>query len=319
MTVAIRALIAGQAARRTSYASGGIEPVAVWDFSVGHFSHGFTLSRPSEAVGYDGAGRFVGAAPDELRYDRRGLLPAALFEGAASNLLSHSAAAISNGWVGAGATAVDLSGNALGQFHGCAIQAVDAAWNRLQHAATPALVSGVPYRVTLWFAFGTVASGLVVLRNDATGDETQVYLTPGVANSGIQNAGAITDLSMVEVGVDQAIHLSFTFVPNFDGGVSFGFGPGSDVAGAEVVLFAAQMEAGTAASSYIHSGGSPALRAADQVDWQAPTGIYDLRLMDGAGVQVDQLAVTVGPDWQPAPHPLSVSRVLLYPSGTLPL
>lgn len=291
--------------------------MAAWDFPAMALSQPFHVERASSAYGYDAAGRFVSSAPDRLRRDCSGALPAALFEPARTNLLSHAAVGLSRGWSLSGATAQDLQLGALGVFPGCEVASAGASWNRLIHTARPGVTAGSTYRITLWVRFGSSGTVFTVLRDNATGSESHAGFTPGGGSVYFQEAGTISDLAVTRLGVDGAHRLELSFVPAYSGELNLGAGPGSDTAGLTVTLLGAQVEESAEATSLILSDGSPATRAADLGNWGAPEGTWDLRCVAGDGGVTDILGVSVGAGWSPGTAPYSVARVLLYPAGTL--
>lgn len=300
-----------------AHAIGAIAPVAVWDFAAGWFSHRFEHSRASAAFGRDAAGRFSEYPAGQMRLDLSGAQAAAILEPAASNLLSHAKAAPGSGWSLNGGSAAALSLGALGVFPGCEVFSLGARWHRLNHTACPAVIAGESYHLQMWFAFGSSGAARLILQNSATGAESQIAMTETTATAQMYGVGSFGAIDMVPLGCDSAYLLRVVFTPNFSGPLSLGIGPDSISTGDSVIIFGAQIEAGTHGSSFVESAGTPAARAADVLAWGAPHGIWDLRLTDQNGETTDETSASVGAEWGPAPLPLTVSSVALYPPGSL--
>ena len=298
----------------SAHAVGGIDPVAVWDFAQGEFPQGFGHTRASVGIGIDAMGNFATIGANMLRYDRSKALPEVILEPGATNILSFGEARIGAGWTPSGASAVNLALDALGQFAGCRVASNGATWHRLLHSERPVLASGVPYRVTCWLALGSSDQAVIILRDNTGGTESRLQTTISAATVQSELAGQITDISTrVSLGV---LELSCVFTPNFSRDVNFGIGPASSVAGQDVIIFGAQVTMGTARSTYVHSFGGAATRAADIVTWAAPSGEFDLRLTLGDGTHSDQTNISTSSSWAPE-LPLRASKLALYPVGTL--
>lgn len=300
-----------------AHAIGAIAPVAVWDFAAGWFSHPFEHNRASAAFGRDAAGRFSEYPAGQMRLDLSGARDAAILEPAASNLLSHAKAAPGSGWSLNGGSAAALSLGALGVFPGCEVFSSGARWHRLNHTACPAVIAGENYHLQMWFAFGSSGGARLILQNSNTGAESQIAMTETTATAQMYGAGSFDAIDMVPLGCDSAYLLSVAFTPNFSGPLSLGIGPDSVTTGDSVIIFGAQIEAGAHGSSFIESAGAPADRAADLLSWGAPHGIWDVRLTDQDGETSDETSVSVGAGWEPAPLPLAISSVALYPPESL--
>lgn len=315
MQTSVRYLITRPHAASSAYAVNGVEPVAIWDFATGQTPSGFAISRAASAFGYDVAGRYVSYPANSLRFDARRSLRTALLEAGATNLLSRAITSMSTGWTLNGASGSTLALNALALFPGVAVTSNGAIWHRLMHADEPAVTNGASYHLRVFFKFGTSGKILVTLRNNASSAEHRFLID---SNGVISLAsGAFSNIVLTPLGVDGVYRLDANFVPSFTGALSFGLGPGSATSGESVIVLGAQFEAGTTGSSFINTTGASATRPADSVSWAAPTGGYDLRIVDGAGAANDSHSVTVGTGWTPQALPFSPARVLLYPVGTL--
>ncbi|WP_434287488.1 phage head spike fiber domain-containing protein [Celeribacter sp. SCSIO 80788] len=317
MQTALRYLITRPHQAGSLYAVNGIEPVEFWDFDAGLIPSGVSIGRAAAAFGYDAAGRLVSYPVDTLRFDARGVLRTALFETAATNLLSRAIANSSTGWALSGASGSDLALNALGLFPGIRITSNGLIWHRLNHIDEPAVTSGMSYHLRAFFRFGTSGAILATLRNMAGAVESRVKFSVTEITDMGAGAGPIANASLTALGVDDVYRLDLNITPNYSGTLSIGLGPGSATSGATVTLLGAQFEAGTVGTSFINSVGSALTRPVDSVTWAAPEGSYDLRIIDSSGTATDSLSVSVGAGWAPHALPFSPARVLLYPTGTL--
>ena len=298
----------------SSFAVNGVEPVALWDFANGAFPAGFSHSRASTGTAIAADGSFVAQAADSLRYDLSGTQPEVILEGAATNLLSHSAATLGAGWSTSGGSAANLALGALGVFGGCRVTSGGATWHRLLHSARPLLTAGTAYTLTTWFILGTSAQGIVILRDNTGATESRILATAAGTSIQSELAGSLTNVAFAVVG--SLVTLSVTFTPNFTRDLNLGIGPASAVSGEDVIVLGAQLCEGPAATTYIPTLGASAQRAADVVEWSAPQGVYDLRRITGNGIIVDQTAVAISAGWS-ASLPLRAQSMALYPVGTL--
>jgi hypothetical protein len=315
MQTSVRYLITRPHAASSAYVVNGIEPVAIWDFATGQTPSGFAISRAASAFGYDVAGRYVAYPANSLRFDARRSVRTALLEAGATNLLSRAITSITTGWTQNGASGSDLALNALALFPGVAVTSNGAIWHRLTHTDEPAVTNGVSYHLRVFFKFGTSGKILVTLRNNAASIENRFMVSASGDISLV--SGAFSNITLTALGVDGVHRLDANFVPGYSGNVNVGLGPGSATSGQSVIVLGAQFETGTMGSSFINTTGAVATRPADSVTWAAPTGSFDLRIVDGAGAATDSHSVTVGAGWTPQASPFSPARVLLYPVGTL--
>lgn len=317
MQTSIRHLITGSRIANSPYSVNGIEPSAIRDFDAGLTPSGFAISRAASAFGYDPTGRLLSYAADTMRYDARGPLRTALLEPAATNLMTRSVASATTGWTTNGANATNLALDALGRFAGVRVASKGAIWHRLDHLDEPAVTNSASYHLSAFVIFGSSGKILVTLRNWSAGVESRIELSTGAISVLGSGAGLLSNARLTALGVDSAYRVDLEMSPNFTGGLSIGFGPGSSTSGADMILLAAQFEPGTLGTSFIESAGSATTRPADSVNWAASAGSYDLRIVDADGIATDSLAVNVGAGWTPHSLPFSPARVVLYPPGTL--
>lgn len=296
------------------FAVSGIAPVALWDFAEGIFPTGFSHSRASGGTAFSATGQFETIGAGMMRFDRSTSKPEVILENASTNLLANSAAAVEAGWTPSGASAVTLALSTLGVFSGCRTVSNGATWHRLLHAVRPILAAGTAYRVTAWVTLGTSGQAVVILRDNAGATETRVQFTATTTSVQSEAAGPVTDLRLKQRG--SALELSFVLTPNFSRDLNFGIGPASAVAGEDVIVLGAQLTQSSEISTYIPTIGGAVMRSADIVNWDAPSGTFDLRIMRADGTHIDQTGVAVAAGWSPG-LPISATSVALYPSGTL--
>lgn len=298
----------------SGFAVNGTEPVRLWDFAQQRFPAGFSHSRGSTGLAIAPDGDWELAPHDTLRFDQSRAVREVILEAGASNLLTHSAAAVSGGWHPSGGSAQDLSLGALGVFDGCRIASNGATWHRLLHSARPDLAAATPYSLSVWVSLGTSNQAVVILRNNNGGTESRVLATAAGTTIQSEQAGTLTDISQHQTG--SVLQLTLTFTPNFSNDLNLGIGPASPVPGETLDVLGAQLSEGSVASTYIPTFGASATRAADVVTWEMPDGVFDLRTTDGEGAVVDQTAIAISGSWE-MPLPFKCSSLALYPAGTL--
>ncbi len=285
-------------------------PIATWDIARQVYPAGFGVQHNSAGISIAG-GAFIDAPANTLRTSDTGGIPAALIEGASTNLLHFSAADTAGGWTASGGSAEMLSLAALGRFDGCRISSNGATWHRLLHTNRPPVSAGQVYCLSAWLILGTSGKARCILRDNAGGTETRILIDQGIVVEAI-DAGTIGEVAIVPIG--GALRLTIQFTPNYTGDLNIGFGPGSAVAGEDVILLAAQFEQGAAGTSYIETSGAPVMREADTVNWAAPTGTFDIAATDAGGTEHFFSAISVDANWVP---PFDISRMSFFAAGTL--
>lgn len=157
------------------------------------------------------------------------------------NLLANPVADQDAGWSsanGAG-TATDLTLNALGLFDGVQMASGGAIWHRLNHTTEPTIASGTTYFCTVFVQFGTSGFAMTTLRNTTGGTESRFRInTAGTVDQTAGGAGAISDQD-ISAYIGDTYRITFTYVPNFSTGLSFGIGPGSTTSGENVIVLGA--------------------------------------------------------------------------------
>jgi hypothetical protein len=229
------------------------------------FISGLANANSTDSWALSCARSLVAYAPTTLRFGCLSGQRAILVEAGATNLLTYATASASTGWTASSATATDLDLDALGVFPGVSIASTGATWHRLLHTDTPTVTNGVSYHLQVYFKFGT--SGLLrpTLRNVAGGTETRGDIAVSGNSGWLSSAGTLTNVSLTAVGIEGVYRVDATFVPNFTGALSIGFGPASAVSGQDVVLLGAQFETGPSGTSFINSAGAATARDADLV------------------------------------------------------
>jgi hypothetical protein len=148
-----------------------------------------------------------------------------------------------------------------GLFDGVSIASSGATWHRAGRSA--ALTSGTTYAVTVLYAAGTSGNVLLQLRNASANEEVVISGTVDAPTLSTTTLGTVAGLSVRSTG--SLRELSFTLTAATTGTVSVAVGPNSATAGQTVLAYAAQVEAGSFATSWIISDGVAQTRAADEV------------------------------------------------------
>lgn len=91
----------------------------------------------------------------------------------------------------------------------------------------------------------------------------------------------------------------------------WGINNGPDTYGTDILVALPQIEFGLIASSYIPTPEGPALRDADVVQLDNISGVYDVTLRYGSGVEETWNAQTIGPGWWPTLSETRLARMTL--------
>lgn len=255
------------------------------DFTTGALPAQVIWARGSEASCFDAAGRIVTRPAGAARFDHDPVTRAALgvlVEPTATNLLAQSAIA-APGWTLSGATMTALSLAALGVFAGASVVSAGASWHRAMQNF--AVTAGVAYAVTLFYRPGSSGKMTVILKHNASSLSSNIEGAIGGLAVTATAAGALAGLEERVLADGVTRRLRVVFASGVSGTLSLGAGPFSAVAGQDVILLGAQVEAGTSASAYIATAGSLQARAADRPGLTGITGRHDVTLRYGDGTQ----------------------------------
>jgi hypothetical protein len=222
-----------------------------------------TFTRASTATYLDSDGLLKSATTNtpRIEYDADGNRLGLLIEEARTNLVTQSEVSTAN-WPVVSVTTEQLSGNYLGVFNGVRVSSTGATWNRIRSPATISVVSGTAYTLTVWFVTGTSGRARIVLRDNTNSTETRVIGPVGSLGTNSEVFGPLTNLTQQTVGSIQKV--SFTVTVNATvSNASVEIGPETSNVGQDIILLAAQLEAGSFPTSYIPTAGATATRAAD--------------------------------------------------------
>lgn len=208
-----------------------------------------------------------------------------LLETGAVNLLPYSEVDLAH-WASSGASATALSLAALGRFDGVEIQSQGATWHRLNSSPCQ-LDGGQSYYLTMFFQPGSSSTGRITIRNQATGNQATLEGTIGSWSQSWATVGTLTILQN-ETLHDGTIRLIIRFDALHTGNYIIGVGPHSTTVGDSIVLLAMQLET-NAASSYIPTLATQAVRGAENLHIQGLIGSYDLHITYGSG-QIETLS-----------------------------
>lgn len=173
------------------------------------------------------------------------------------NLLRYSAADAAyytlNGAIAK--TNLGLSGE-VNNFQGMSVTGGGASWHKALTLGFP-VVAGITYTLTLWYKAGTSGKALLSIQTPGAS-----WLQGNVGELSIANSSTVSweIISQTLVGSTYSIEVKFT--PNYTATTYLGFGPFSSNSGETVVWLGAQLEYGSAATTYearTTTGASPCL------------------------------------------------------------
>lgn len=269
---------------------------------------GFT--RAGSATAFDAQGQIATYPADAQRpahAPQGGPRLGTLVEGEATNLVPYSAASSAT-WENFGASSQDLSVNALGLFPGVRVISNGSVSHRL-NSAEIAMTGGQAYALRLFLRAGSSPSARLIVRAGSS-TFSMVNGTPGDFATVSDGAGPINVLSQT-ILPDSTIICDVVFTPVASDLYTIGVGPNSGIEGEDVILLALQCEAGTTPSSYIPTADQPATRMADQVAISGISGVFDVHLRDGGGVETILDAVTIADGYWPDISGAVLSEMLL--------
>lgn len=196
-----------------------------------------------------------------VEYDTNGDVRGLLIEEARTNLVKVSEVTAEDniGWSNSSATPTDLNENALGVFKGVSIASSGQNWHRRSIEIT-SVTSGSDYTATVFYRAGT-SNRLRVTFRDNSGGAVESRVTGEIGSLSVTQelAGPLEILSNEDLP-DNVKKITIKYTPNFTGSLLFGIGPDSNTSGETVIAYAAQVEAGPFATSYIPTTGATATR-----------------------------------------------------------
>lgn len=266
----------------------------VYNFMSGVLPAGVTVLRNSSANYFSSGGQLVTSAPNEARFDYdpvsltlRGLL----VEPEATNIISESHASTAY-WTEDQCTISNLALSALGQFDGLEIDSGAKAWSRARISMDVAMDPQVA--LTVYYRLGS--SGALRFRINSGAQVTQFQGVPNaynVSRTDLGSPSAITD-DLLADGLTRKLRFVLTLPST--GPYTIGLGANSSVSGETIVFLGMQVEEGAIDTSLITTQGSSALRAADQLTFNALAGTYDFETTyaDGTTSQTGPVLVAPG-------------------------
>lgn len=219
-----------------------------------------------------------------------------LIEGAATNIVPHSAAS-RTAWPNFGAHLTDLALGALGRFPGVRVASQGSFSDRINTPAIP-LSAGQDYAIRLYLRAGSSPSARLIIRA-AGGAFSRLGGPPDAMGTVADFAGPLVTLGQVTLP-DATIMCDVRFTPLTSDIYDMGVGPDSALAGEDLIVLGLQCEAGPRPTSYIATDGAPATRPADQAAITGIGGQFDLHVNDGTGAWTRLEALTVGEGYWPA-------------------
>jgi hypothetical protein len=251
-----------EAARRQAGQSGPV----VLDLTGPVLPAGVRLERGSPAACFDAAGLIQQHPAGSARFDHDPVSHAAIglaVEPGAVNLADHAAASAAS-WSALGTGLSQLSLGALGMFPGLRVASGGSSWHRAETTGG-GWAANTAHRVSVFYQTGTSGHASVVIRNVTAGADSSLNGPAGALAANSSSAGSVTDIRNAALG--GGIYLvEATFTPAAAAAqCKVGVGPFSALAGEDLVVLGVQLEEGSAATSFINSDGSPAVRAPDTV------------------------------------------------------
>jgi hypothetical protein len=249
----------------------------VFDFTTNILPSGFAVARATPAARFNAAGNLEVLAANTPRLSRlpgRGTTGAGLLvEAATTNLLGHTVVTTAD-TSSSGASLSDLSLGALGILPGVGIASTGADWNRALRNVT--LTAGQTYAARLFLRPASATTLMVMFKNGATSQSSQVQGTIGALASVNPQAGALSIIrqDVLKDGLTWAIDL--VFVPTLAATYSVGVGPFTSMSGASITLLAWQLEQDAASSSLVIDGTGSSTRSAETVSTPMDAGLYDI-------------------------------------------
>ena len=199
------------------------------------------------------------AAVDEprLEYDAQGNALGLLIEEQRTNIVTQSAVTSAD-WIKVGAvTTTDREDNALGVFNGTSVTSGGASWSRVKRNIV--VTSGTVYSGTFFYKQGTSERVHLVMRANSL--ESVISGEQGSIATVSNSAGVISVESEEDYGGIRKVTFKWTAI--YTGSAEIGIGAGTNDVGEDVILYAAQLEAGQFPTSYIPTSGSAVTRTHD--------------------------------------------------------
>jgi hypothetical protein len=220
----------------------------------------FTRSTTGTYLGSDGLLKTAAVDEPRLEYDSQGNALGLLVEETRTNILTQSAIESAH-WtvVGTGVTITNREDNALGVFNGATVAGNGNTWNRVKRNIV--VTSGTVYSGTFFYKEGT--SGRVRLVMRANSLESVISGEQGSIATVSNNAGVISVVSEEDYGGIRKV--TFKWTSNFTGAAEIGLGAGTTGVGEDVIVYAAQLEAGHFPTAYIPTEASTVTRSAEGV------------------------------------------------------
>ncbi|QIK42338.1 phage head spike fiber domain-containing protein [Pontivivens nitratireducens] len=274
----------------------GLHPIRIAGIGGLGARAGFT--RAGSATAFDAQGQIATYPPNIQRpahAPHGGARLGTVIEGEATNLVPYSAATSAT-WENFGASSQDLSVNALGLFPGVRVISHGSVSHRL-NSAEISMTGGQAYALRLFLQAGSSPSARLIVRAGSS-TFSMVNGAPGEFATVSDGAGEISVLAQT-VLPDSTIMCDVVFIPAASDLYTIGIGPNSGVEGEDVILLALQCEAGTAPTSYIPTTDQPVTRMADRIAISGVSGVFDVYLRDGDGLETVLDAIEIGDGYRP--------------------
>ncbi len=217
----------------------------------------FTRSTTATYLGSDGLLKTAAVDEPRLEYDSQGNALGLLVEEARTNHVTQSAVTSAD-WDKIGAvTTTDREDNALGVFNGTSVTSSGALWSRVRRNIT--VTSGTVYSGTFFYKQGTSERVRLVMRANSL--ESVISGEQGSIATVSNSAGVISVESEEDYGGIRKVTFKWTAI--YTGSAEIGLGAGSTTLGADVILYAVQLEVGAFPTSYIPTGASTVTRTSE--------------------------------------------------------
>ena len=200
------------------------------------------------------------------------------------NLLPHSNASLENWAIEGSPTVTEASENPVLGFGGLKVASNGAVWHRVRPSRLVFSPNTV-HSVSIWYRTGSSGKFWAGLYDGSTTPVTNLILNghAGAVSSRFESNGTIFNVRNTDLGNDTH-RLTFSFSVLSETSGNWGIGPWSNIVGEDVIVYAAQIEVGESATTFMETNGSSLIHAShdyiiEDSDWaNSPEGSLSINL-----------------------------------------